>query len=216
MPPRSPISGPLLTKPVGWSPRIRASGRISVTPGRAEHRPESPGKLISYADMLLSAATGKRPKAGEAWIRSGSTAVAEDRGGQRRLKNLEIKAMQLPLKFRAGHVPYWDMPKSVAQLTGVLVTAIVTFGTDLDAIWSVPLGVLPARWRCSSSRSREARYSFRKVPAHVASRPPRRSPAWLSTTLTQFQKSQARHSAGRQAASAQLPSPRAKRPAGRE
>ena len=49
--------------------------------------------------------------------------------------------MQLPLKFPPGLVPYWDMPKSLAQLTGVLVTAIVTFGTDLDAIWSVPLGV---------------------------------------------------------------------------
>lgn len=42
-------------------PRIRL---ISVTPGRAEYW-ESPGKLISYADMLLSAATGKRPNTGE-------------------------------------------------------------------------------------------------------------------------------------------------------
>jgi hypothetical protein len=33
------------------------------------------------------------------------------------------------------------MPKSVAQLTGVIVTAIVTFGTDLDTTWSVPFGV---------------------------------------------------------------------------
>ena len=33
------------------------------------------------------------------------------------------------------------MPRTVAQLTGVLVTAVVTFGTDLDAAWSVPLGV---------------------------------------------------------------------------
>jgi hypothetical protein len=33
------------------------------------------------------------------------------------------------------------MPKSVAQLTGVLVTGIVAFGTDLDTAWSVPLGV---------------------------------------------------------------------------
>ena len=42
-------------------PRIRL---IAVTPGRAEYW-ESPGKLITYADMLLSAATGKRPNAGE-------------------------------------------------------------------------------------------------------------------------------------------------------
>ena len=33
------------------------------------------------------------------------------------------------------------MPKSVAQLTGVLVTAIVTFGTDLDVTYSIILGV---------------------------------------------------------------------------
>ena len=33
------------------------------------------------------------------------------------------------------------MPKSVAQLTGVIVTAIVTFGTDLDTTWSVPFGI---------------------------------------------------------------------------
>lgn len=42
-------------------PRIRL---LTVTPARAEYW-ESPGKLISYADMLLSAATGKRPSAGE-------------------------------------------------------------------------------------------------------------------------------------------------------
>ena len=33
------------------------------------------------------------------------------------------------------------MPKSVAEVTGVIVTAIVTFGTDLDITWSVPFGV---------------------------------------------------------------------------
>ena len=32
-------------------------------------------------------------------------------------------------------------PKSVAQLTGVLVTAIVAFGTDMDVYYAVPLGV---------------------------------------------------------------------------
>jgi len=42
-------------------PRIRL---LTVIPSRAEYW-ESPGKLISYADMLLSAATGKRPSAGE-------------------------------------------------------------------------------------------------------------------------------------------------------
>jgi len=42
-------------------PRIRL---LVVTPSRAEYW-ESPGKLIAYADMLLSAATGKRPNTGE-------------------------------------------------------------------------------------------------------------------------------------------------------
>jgi general stress protein 26 len=42
-------------------PRIRL---IVVTPGKAEYW-ESPGKLVTYADMLISAATGKKPSVGE-------------------------------------------------------------------------------------------------------------------------------------------------------
>jgi len=53
-----------------------------------------------------------------------------------------VLTLKTKAAFIAGRaVPYWDMPKSVAQLTGVIVTGIVTFGTDLDATWSVPLGV---------------------------------------------------------------------------
>ena len=33
------------------------------------------------------------------------------------------------------------MPKSVAQLTGVIVTAIVSFGTDLELTYSIALGI---------------------------------------------------------------------------
>jgi len=33
------------------------------------------------------------------------------------------------------------LPKSVAQLTGMLVTAIVAFGTDIDVYYAMPLGV---------------------------------------------------------------------------
>jgi hypothetical protein len=33
------------------------------------------------------------------------------------------------------------MPKTVAQLTGMIVTAIVVFGTDLDVYYAVPLGI---------------------------------------------------------------------------
>ena len=34
------------------------------------------------------------------------------------------------------------LPKSMAQLTGVIVCGIVVFGTDLDVTYAVPLGVL--------------------------------------------------------------------------
>lgn len=33
------------------------------------------------------------------------------------------------------------MPKNVAQFTGMIVTAIVVFGTDLDVYYAMPLGV---------------------------------------------------------------------------
>ena len=33
------------------------------------------------------------------------------------------------------------MPKNVAQFTGMIVTAIVVFGTDLDVYYAVPLGI---------------------------------------------------------------------------
>ena len=33
------------------------------------------------------------------------------------------------------------IPRSVAQLTGVLVTGIVAFGTDVEVYYAVPLGV---------------------------------------------------------------------------
>ena len=34
------------------------------------------------------------------------------------------------------------LPKSVAQLTGVIVCSIVVFGTDLDVTYAMPLGIL--------------------------------------------------------------------------
>ncbi|MCU1386567.1 MAG: hypothetical protein JWL71_5264 [Acidobacteria bacterium] len=37
-----------------------------------------------------------------------------------------------------GRLP---IPRSVAQLTGVLVTGIVAFGTDIEVYYAVPLGV---------------------------------------------------------------------------
>jgi len=48
-------------------------------------------------------------------------------------------AQMLPntLVMRAG----LPIPRSVAQLTGVMVTGIVAFGTDLEVYYAVPLGV---------------------------------------------------------------------------
>ncbi len=34
------------------------------------------------------------------------------------------------------------LPKSMAQLTGVVVCGIVVFGTDLDVTYAMPLGIL--------------------------------------------------------------------------
>jgi hypothetical protein len=33
------------------------------------------------------------------------------------------------------------MPRNVAQLTGMVVTAIIVFGTDLDVYYAMPLGL---------------------------------------------------------------------------
>ena len=33
------------------------------------------------------------------------------------------------------------MPKNVAQFTGVMVTAIIVFGTDTDVLYAIPLGI---------------------------------------------------------------------------
>ena len=34
------------------------------------------------------------------------------------------------------------MPKSIAQLTGMIVCSIVVFGTDMDVTYAMPLGIL--------------------------------------------------------------------------
>ena len=34
------------------------------------------------------------------------------------------------------------MPKNVAQVTGLMVTSIVVFGTDTDVFYAMPLGIL--------------------------------------------------------------------------
>ena len=34
------------------------------------------------------------------------------------------------------------MPKTASQFSGMLVTAVIAFGTDMDVFYSVPLGVM--------------------------------------------------------------------------
>ena len=55
------------------------------------------------------------------------------------------------------------LPKSIAQLTGIMVCSIVVFGTDMDVSYAMPLGILCRRagdvlrlaWR--KARARAAR-----------------------------------------------------------
>ena len=34
------------------------------------------------------------------------------------------------------------MPRNVAQFTGVVVTAIIVMGTDMDVFYAMPLGIM--------------------------------------------------------------------------
>ena len=77
--------------------------------------------------------------------------------------------MRLPLKLPPFNVPYWDMSRSVSQLTGILVTVIVTFGTDLDAVYSVPLGVAAGALAMFFVSMSEARENFHRLAEAVLS-----------------------------------------------
>jgi hypothetical protein len=55
---------------------------------------------------------------------------------------------------------FLEMPKSVAQLTGVIVCAIVTFGTDLDITYAMPLGILAGALAIFFVSVAEARQSY--------------------------------------------------------
>ena len=68
------------------------------------------------------------------------------------------------------------MPRSVAQLTGILVTAIVAFGTDLDAVYSVPLGICAGGMAMFFVSMSEARENFRRLAAVVLPDPKDRRP----------------------------------------
>lgn len=71
-------------------------------------------------------------------------------------------AQPIPRTVRWGRLGLgWFMPKSVAQLTGMLVTAIVAFGTDIDVTWSVPLGVFAGALAMFFVSLSEARDGYR-------------------------------------------------------
>ena len=55
------------------------------------------------------------------------------------------------------------MPKTVAQLAGILVTAIVTLGTDLDVVYSVPLGVFAGAFVVFAMTVTDTRPSLAKI-----------------------------------------------------
>ena len=59
------------------------------------------------------------------------------------------------------------LPKSVAQLTGVLVTAIVAFGTDLDVYYAMPLGVFAGALAVFFVAISEGEQNLRANPAPV-------------------------------------------------
>ncbi len=58
------------------------------------------------------------------------------------------------------------MPRTPAQMTGMLVTAFIAFGTDMDVFYSVPLGVLAGMLTVFFITVGEANL----VPARVSSR----------------------------------------------
>ena len=53
------------------------------------------------------------------------------------------------------------MPKSVAQLTGMIVTGIVAFGSDLDLTYALPLGVAAGALATFFVAIAEAKHRYR-------------------------------------------------------
>ena len=97
------------------------------------------------------------------------------------------------------------LPKSVAQLTGVLVTAIVAFGADIDVYYAMPLGVFPSGPRLSIPTPcfRHTRLNFCKPTRWIAS----------TGILHAFDAEKDRRN-GRRSASRRGPCRRATRPRG--
>jgi hypothetical protein len=69
------------------------------------------------------------------------------------------------------------MPKTVAQWTGLAVTAIVVFGCDLDVLYALPLGLLAGAVAAAVIELDDLFRAGHLRPARVQWRPqPRRIP----------------------------------------
>ena len=61
------------------------------------------------------------------------------------------------------------MSASVAQITGIAVTAIVTLGADVDVLYAVPLGVFAGALATGFVAAADARLAVRKAAESQAS-----------------------------------------------
>ncbi|OJT96555.1 MAG: hypothetical protein BGN82_01830 [Alphaproteobacteria bacterium 65-7] len=57
------------------------------------------------------------------------------------------------------------LPKSVAQLAGMLVTGIVAFGSDIEVYYAVPMGVFAGALASFCVSLSEAKDSYRRREA---------------------------------------------------
>jgi hypothetical protein len=65
------------------------------------------------------------------------------------------------LAFRAPRLRVMNM--RLAQITGMAVTTIVVFGTDLDVMYAVPLGIFAGALAMFFAALGEARFAAKKI-----------------------------------------------------
>jgi hypothetical protein len=53
------------------------------------------------------------------------------------------------------------MPKSVAQLAGILVTGIVAFGADIEITYAIPMGIFAGALATFCVAMSEARQAYK-------------------------------------------------------
>ncbi len=59
------------------------------------------------------------------------------------------------------------MPKNVAQFTGMIVTSIIVFGTDMDVFYAMPLGIFAGALAMFLVALGDARAKAAKVSAVI-------------------------------------------------